>query len=71
MKYGYQSPDAFIRAFQNQHGMIPTEMRISNQSLKVYPPMTFLLSIGGGEPMKFRIESKEAFQVIGITNRNG
>lgn len=69
MKYGYHSPDAFTRAFQTQHGVTPTELRISNRSLKVYPPMTFRLSIGGGEPMKFRIENKEAFQVIGITNR--
>ncbi len=69
MKYGYHSPDAFTRAFQSQHGITPTEMRITNQSLKVYPPMTFRLSIGGGEPMKFRIENKTAFQVIGLTNR--
>ncbi|MFF2092213.1 helix-turn-helix domain-containing protein [Paenibacillus sp. NPDC058174] len=69
VKYGYHSPDAFTRAFQSQHGMTPTEMRATNQSLKVYPPMTFRLMIGGGEPMKFRIENKEAFQVIGITNR--
>ncbi|MFC4810125.1 AraC family transcriptional regulator [Paenibacillus sp. GCM10023250] len=69
MKYGYYSPDAFTRAFQVQHGVTPTELRISNQSLKVYPPMTFRLSIGGGEPMMFRIENKDEFQVIGITNR--
>ncbi|WP_337104108.1 AraC family transcriptional regulator [Paenibacillus sp. YIM B09110] len=69
IKYGYHSPDSFTRAFQSQHGITPTEMRVTNQSLKVYPPMTFRLSIGGSEPMKFRIENKEAFQVIGITNR--
>jgi AraC family transcriptional regulator len=61
IKYGYHSPDAFTRAFQIQHGVTPTELRISNQSLKVYPPMTFRLSIGGGGPMKFRIENKEAW----------
>lgn len=69
VKYGYHSPDAFTRAFQSQHGMTPTEMRTSSPSIKAYPPMTFRLSIGGGEPMKFRIENKEAFQVIGITSR--
>ncbi|WP_422660627.1 AraC family transcriptional regulator [Paenibacillus sp. EC2-1] len=69
IKYGYLSPDAFTRAFQIQHGITPAEMRLTNQSLKAYPQMTFRLSIVGGEPMKFRIENKEAFQVIGITNR--
>ncbi len=69
VKYGYHSPDAFTRAFQNQHGITPTDMRTTNYSLKAYPPMTFRLSIGGGEPMRFRIVNKEAFRVIGITNR--
>lgn len=69
LKYGYQSPDAFTRAFQTMHGMTPKEMRTSSRSLKAYPPMTFRLSIGGGEPMKFRIVQKEAFQVVGIKKR--
>lgn len=69
MKYGYQSPDAFTRAFQGLHGITPTEARNAGRSLKAYPPMTFRLSIGGSEPMKFRIEQKDAFQLIGIGNR--
>lgn len=69
IKYGYNSPDAFTRAFQGLHGMTPTEARSNTRSLKAYPPMTFRLSIGGNEPMKFRIVKKEAFQVIGIKNR--
>lgn len=67
VKYGYQSPDAFTRAFQSMHGITPTEARLSSRSLKAYPPMTFRLSIGGQEPMKYRIEQKEAFQLIGVT----
>lgn len=69
IKYGYHSPDAFTRAFQALHGMTPTEARMSNRSLKAYPPMTFRLSIGGSEPMRFRIERKGAFQVVGISNK--
>lgn len=68
VKYGYQSPDAFTRAFYNMHGMTPTEARLSSRSLKAYPPMTFRLSIGGREPMKYRIEQRDAFQLIGISN---
>ncbi|MFC6334801.1 helix-turn-helix domain-containing protein [Paenibacillus septentrionalis] len=69
LKYGYQSPDAFTRAFQAMHGITPTEMRTCSGSLKAYPPMTFRLSIGGSEPMKFRIVQKDAFQVVGIKNK--
>lgn len=49
MKYGYNSPDSFTRAFQNFHGITPTEARNYGQYLKAYPPMTFQLSINGGK----------------------
>ncbi|QHW33019.1 AraC family transcriptional regulator [Paenibacillus rhizovicinus] len=69
MKYGYYSPDAFTRAFLSLHGITPTEARTAKRSLTAYPPMSFRLTIGGSEPMKIRIEHKEAFQVIGVSNR--
>ncbi|UYO06487.1 AraC family transcriptional regulator [Paenibacillus sp. PSB04] len=69
IKYGYNSPDAFTRAFHALHGITPTEARITNRSLKAFPPMIFRLSIGGSEPMKFRIEQKDAFRVVGVSNR--
>lgn len=68
MKYGYNSADAFTRAFQGMHSMTPTVARASNRSIKAYPPMTFRISIGGSEPMQFKIIEKDAFQVIGIMN---
>lgn len=47
IKYGYNSPDSFTRAFQNLHGLTPSEARINGRSLKAYPRMTFQLSIKG------------------------
>ncbi|HDR4710084.1 TPA: AraC family transcriptional regulator [Bacillus paranthracis] len=69
IKYGYNSPDSFTRAFQNLHGITPSEARNSNHSLKAYSPMTFQLSIQGGNEMNYRIEEKESFRIIGITKR--
>ncbi|HDR7663628.1 MULTISPECIES: AraC family transcriptional regulator [Bacillus cereus group] len=69
IKYGYNSPDSFTRAFQNLHGITPSEARNSNHSLKAYSPMTFQLSIQGGNEMNYRIEEKEPFRIIGITKR--
>jgi AraC family transcriptional regulator len=69
VKYGYNSPDSFTRAFQSLHGITPTEARISGQSLKAYPPMTFQLSIKGGSEMNYRIEEKESFRIVGISKR--
>ncbi len=69
MKYGYTSPDSFTRAFQNMHGITPSEARIHGQSLKAFPRMTFQLTIKGGSEMNYRIEDKEAFRIVGIKKR--
>ncbi|EOP49614.1 AraC family transcriptional regulator [Bacillus cereus VDM053] len=69
IKYGYNSPDSFTRAFQNLHGITPSEARSTSRSLKAYSPMTFQLSIQGGNEMNYRIEEKEPFQIIGIQKR--
>ncbi|MEN1938621.1 AraC family transcriptional regulator [Paenibacillus sp. 102] len=69
MKYGYNSPDSFSRAFQNLHGITPSEAKNSGHSLKAYSQMTFQLSIKGGNEMNYRIEEKEAFRIVGIQKR--
>lgn len=69
IKYGYSSPDSFTRAFQNLHGITPSEARLNGQSLKAYPRMTFQLSIKGGNEMNYRIVEKDAFSIVGIKKR--
>jgi AraC family transcriptional regulator len=69
VKYGYNSPDSFARAFHALHGITPSEARINGHRLKAYPPMTFQLSIQGGNEMNYRIEEKEAFRIVGIYKR--
>ncbi|HFU7079256.1 TPA: GyrI-like domain-containing protein [Bacillus cereus] len=69
MKYGYNSPNSFARAFQSLYGITPSEARNNGHSLKAYPRMTFHLSIKGGSEMNYRIEEKEAFRIVGIKKR--
>jgi len=69
VKFGYNSPDSFARAFQNLHGILPSEARNNGHSLKAYPRMTFQLSIKGGNEMNYRIVEKEAFRIVGIKKR--
>jgi AraC family transcriptional regulator len=69
IKYGYNSPDSFARAFQGLHGITPSEARNNGQSLKAFPRMTFQLSIKGGNEMNYRIEEKDAFKIVGIKKR--
>jgi AraC family transcriptional regulator len=69
VKYGYDSPDSFTRAFQGLHGLTPTEARVEGVFLKAVPPMTFQLTISGGNEMDYRIIEKEAFYIVGIKKR--
>ncbi|MDD4125059.1 MAG: effector binding domain-containing protein [Eubacteriales bacterium] len=66
LKYGYDSPVSFSRAFRALHGVAPSEARAGGVTLKAYPRISFRISIKGEKEMDYRIETKEAFQIFGI-----
>ena len=41
MKYGYESPTAFTRAFKNFHGITPSAVKTEPVSFQIYPPIFF------------------------------
>lgn len=65
LKYGYESPTAFNRAFQSVHGYAPSVVRKENCSLKSYPAVKFTFSIQGNEVLNYKIVKKKSFRVIG------
>lgn len=65
LKYGYESPEAFSRAFKSLHGIPPVLARDTGVVLKAFPKMIFSVSIKGGTAMKYRIEEKEVLTVFG------
>lgn len=69
LKYGYQSADAFSRAFKSLHGVTPSQARAQGIPLKAYARITFILSIKGVTAMNYRIEQKDAMKIIGVKNR--
>lgn len=69
MRLGYDSPDAFAKAFVSVHKVTPTQARKENVSLKAFLPMTFQMKIQGGNVMEYRIETKEGFQIAGKSKR--
>ncbi len=69
LKYGYNSPDSFSRAFVAMHGITPSKAREKGISLKAYPRVTFTLSLKGVVEMNYRIEQKTAFTVVGVKQR--
>lgn len=74
VKYGYESSASFSRAFQAIQGITPTEAR-QGKPLKIFPPLTFRLSVKGAEALSYEIIRKPAFQMTGVrwhvSRRNG
>ena len=64
LKYGYDSPDSFTRAFTRFHGVTPSQARKEGTLLKSFAPLKIHFSLKGGYIMDYRIEKKEAFTVL-------
>lgn len=70
LKYGYSSPTAFNRAFKSIHGIAPSIIKKEETiNLKAFPPISFKITIKGAEEMNYRIEKKEAFRIVGVSQR--
>ena len=65
LKYGYNSPESFARAFREMHGMSPKEAK--GTTLKMYPRITFQIHIKGAVEMDYRIEEKGTIKCVGKT----
>ena len=65
LKYGYDSPTAFNRAFQSIHGIAPSLAKKEKTILKSYPAIKFSISVQGMEEMNFKIENKKALRIVG------
>jgi AraC family transcriptional regulator len=66
LKYCYESPASFTRAFREMHGTSPLTARKQGLALKTYPKLSFKLTIKGVEEMNFRIVKKDSFKIIGL-----
>lgn len=66
IKYGYNSPTSFNRAFQNVHGISPIAAKNGGCLLNAYPPIKFAVQVTGGNSMPYRIEEKEPIRIVGI-----
>lgn len=68
-RYGYDSPDAFARAFQKFHGLSPSQARGNGAKLKVFSRLSIKITLEGGTTMNYRIEEKKALKLVGYKRR--
>ena len=66
VKYGYDSPDSFTKAFQRFHGITPSQAREPGAPLRSLAPLHIKVSLEGGSMMDYRIVEKAPFTVVGV-----
>lgn len=65
LKYGYESPDSFAKAFQKFHGVLPSQARYNGSNLKSFSRLVLKISLEGGRTMNYRIEEKPEMILTG------
>ena len=65
LRYCYDTPESFTKAFSRFHGATPTQVR-SGAQITVFLPLTITLSIHGGNNMDYKIIPMFPFKVIGF-----
>jgi AraC family transcriptional regulator len=79
LKYGYETPEAFAKAFKKLHGITPSECRKRKGCFyykdKTYGYIYKAQLEGGEESMDYKIIEKDAFKIVGrelrVRNDNG
>ena len=69
LRYGYDSPDSFTKAFTRFHGVSPAMVRREGVMLKTFAPLKLEISLKGGYLMNYKIEKKESFTVLAVSKK--
>ena len=65
LRYGYETPESFTKAFSRFHGATPSQVR-DGAAVNVFLPLTIKISIQGGHQMEYKISPMFPFTVIGF-----
>ena len=65
LRYCYETPESFTKAFSRFHGVTPSQIR-DGAAVRVFLPLSIKLSVQGGSQMDFKIAPMFPFKVIGF-----
>lgn len=69
LKYRYDSPDSFTKAFTKFHGITPSQAREKDCRLNSVAPLKIKLTLEGGTMLEYKIMEKEQFTVMGVSRK--
>ncbi|SEO96093.1 AraC family transcriptional regulator [Amphibacillus marinus] len=64
LKYGYDSPESFSKAFSRFHGVTPYKVKQLGQNLKSFNRLVIKIQVEGGTEMEYKIVRRDSFQLI-------
>lgn len=64
LKYGYESPESFSKAFSRFHGVTPNVAKRTGASLKFFDRLVIKIKMEGGTAMDYKIVEKEKFKLL-------
>ena len=65
LRYCWETPESFTKAFTRFHGAAPSQVR-EGAAFRIFLPMTIKLTVNGGSSMDNRIVNMSSFKVIGF-----
>lgn len=69
LKYGYDTPEGFARAFSRFHGVSPNKVKSRKAKPKQFSKLSVSILLKGGYNMNYRIEQKSGFKILAKTQR--
>ena len=66
LKYGYETPESFHKAFRRFHGITPSAAKRPQAKLMFMGPLQISVTLKGGNRMDYQIEKKDAMTVMGF-----
>ena len=67
LKYRYETPESFTKAFIRFHGITPTQAKIEGSALKSFNRMILKIILEGGSVMDYKIISRDPIRVLAMT----
>lgn len=68
LKYGYETPESFTKAFTRFHGVTPAMAKCSGTKLQSFSRLVIEINLKGGKVMDYKIVEKEKFQLLAKVN---
>ena len=69
LKYGYETPESFQKAFRRFHGVTPSGVRRACVQLRYLNPLQIKVELTGGSMMDYTVENIGSMTVLGLVRK--